>query len=195
VNEVVKFLGRAAALALVLATPAAAQSYSDSYTFMKAVRERDGNKVTELVDHPGTTVINSRDSSGDGAVHIVTRGRDLPWLTFMLAKGARPDMQNAKGETALSLAAQLDWTDGARELLSHGATVDLPNQRGETPLILAVQLHNISMVRLLLSNGASPTRTDHVTGYSAIDYARQDSHDLPILHLLEGKAGPAAAKP
>jgi ankyrin repeat protein len=191
-----KLLGRAAAAALMLAlaAPAAAQEYSDGYNFIKAVKEHDGTKVTDLLNKPGTTIINTRDSSGDTALHIVTRNHDSTWLNFLISRGARPDMQNGKGETALSLAAQLGWMDGAELLLSNGASVDLSNARGETPLILAVQNHNLPMVRLLLSNGANPNKTDHVAGYSALDYARQDSHDQPIARLLETKAG-GAAKP
>jgi ankyrin repeat protein len=196
-----KLFSRAAmaALALTMAVPAGAQSYSDGFTFMKAVRERDGNKVTDLLNQPGTTVVNVRDSSGDAAIHIVTRGHDLTWLAFLLSKGARPDMPNGKGETALSLAAQLGWMDGASYLLSHGASVDLANQRGETPLIIAVHNRDVPMVRLLLAHGADPKKTDHTAGYSALDYARQDDRSQPVLRLLEGKigapAGPAAARP
>jgi ankyrin repeat protein len=193
VNEVGKVFGRAvaAAMALAVAVPASTQSYSDSFTFLKAVRERDGNKATELVSQPGTAVVNLKDpSTGEAALHIVTRGRDYTWLSFLLGKRANPNVQNSKGETPLSLAAQLGWTDGAELLLSQGAVVDLANQRGETPLILAVHMHNLPMVRLLLTNGANPTKTDHVAGYSALDYARQGSQDLPIARLLESKAKP-----
>jgi ankyrin repeat protein len=192
VNEVGKVFGRAvmAAMALTMAVPASAQSYSDSFTFLKAVRERDGNKATALVSQPGTTVVNSRDSSGETALHIVTRGRDYTWLSFLLGRRGNANAQNNKGETPLSLAAQLGWIEGVELLLSQGATVDLANQRGETPLILAVHMHNLPMVRMLLANGASPTKTDHVAGYSALDYARQGSHDLPIARLLETKAKP-----
>ncbi|HEX4738201.1 MAG TPA: ankyrin repeat domain-containing protein [Allosphingosinicella sp.] len=182
----------AAALVMTIALPAAAQNYSEGYEFLKAVREHDGNKATDLLNHPGTTVVNARDSSGDAAIHIVTRNHDGTWLSFLLSKGARPDMQNSKGETALSLAAQLGWSEGAEILLSRGAGVDLANQRGETPLILAVQAHNLQMARLLLSHGANPTKTDHVTGYSALDYAKQDSHDQALARLLETKSGGAA---
>ena len=176
-------------MALAMAVPATAQSYSDGYTFIKAVQDRDGNKATGIINQPGTTVVNTaRDGAGEYAVHIVTRGRDYTWLSYLLGKGARPDVQNAKGETALSLAAQIGWTEGAELLLSSGATVDLPNQRGETPLILAVHGHSLPMVRLLLNGGANPNKTDHVAGYSALDYARQDSRDAPIARLLETKA-------
>jgi hypothetical protein len=187
----------AAALALTMAVPAAAQSYSDGFTFLKAVRERDGNKATELASQPGTTVVNARDpSTGEAALHILARGRDYSWISFLLGKGARPDMQNSQGETALSIAAQLGWTEGADLLLRQGASVDLANSRGETPLILAVHNRDAPMVRMLLGHGANPKRADHVAGYSALDYAKQDNRALPILRILEGQgavpAGPAA---
>jgi ankyrin repeat protein len=189
-----KFLGRiaAATLALTIAVPAEAQNYSEGYNFIKAVKDHDGDKVTEALNRPGTTVIDSRDGSGDTALHIVTRNHDATWLSFMLAKGAKPDMQNSKGETALSLCAQIGWTDGAELLLSDGAGVDIGNNRGETPLIIAVQHRDVPMVRLLLAHGANPNKTDHAAGYSALDYARQDSHSVPIVRMLEAKAGSAA---
>jgi ankyrin repeat protein len=143
-------------------------------------------------------VINLKDAStGEAALHIVTKGRDYTWLSFLLSKGARPDIQNGQGQTPLSLAAQLGWTDGAELLLSRGANVDLPNQRGETPLIVAVHNRDMAMVRLLVANGANPKRTDHVAGYSALDYAKQDNRAQAIAKLLEGStaapAHPAAA--
>lgn len=192
------YFGRAAAaaLALSLALPAAAQSYSDSFTFLKAVRERDGTKATELVNQPGTAVINLKDAgSGEAALHIVTKGRDYTWLSFLLGKGARPDIQNSRGETPLSVAAQLGWTEGAELLLSRGANVDLANQRGETPLIIAVHNRDVPMVRLLLTNGANPKRADHVAGYSAIDYAKQDNRAQSIVKILEGTTGAVTRAP
>ena len=181
-----------AAVALVVAVPAAGQSYSDSYSFIKAVKERDGSKVTELVSEPGTIVINTRErSSGEGALHIVTRDRDLGWLTFLVGKGARPDLQDLRGVTALSLAAQLGWIDGAELLLKYGASADLPNSRGETPLILAVQRRDLPMARLLLSKGANPKRTDSAAGLSAIDYAARDgARSAAMLKLLQSPPPP-----
>ena len=185
----------AAVAALALAIPAGAQGYSDSFNFLKAVRERDGTKATELVSQPGTAVINLRDQgSGEAALHIVTKGRDYTWLSFLLGKGARPDIQNNSGETPLAIAAQLGWTDGAELLLGRGANVDLPNSRGETPLIMAVHNRDVPMVRLLLSHGANPKKVDHVAGYSALDYAKQDNRAQPIVKILEGTTG-APARP
>ena len=189
-----KGIGRAIVAAIIfsLAAPILAQAYSDSFTFLKAVRERDGDKVQTLISAPGSTAINARArSDGEGALHLLVRDRDLSWLNYLLSRGARPDIQNNKGDTPLTLAAQLGWLDGAQLLLARRASVDLPNGRGETALILAVQKRDMAMVRALLDKGANPKRTDSTAGYSAIDYARQDSRAAPILKLLEAPKTPA----
>ena len=176
----------AAALLGSFSVPAMAQFLSTKYEFLKAVRERDGTKVTEIVSNPSSTAINARASdSGEGALHMLVRGRDLQWLVFLLARGARPDIQDNQGNTPLNLAAQIGWAEGAEQLLARRANVNTPNIRGETPLILAVQRRDVVMVRLLLGQGADPNRTDSVAGYSALDYARRDSRAAPILRLLE----------
>jgi ankyrin repeat protein len=193
---VINGFGRAVAvfLLLMIAAPATAQSYSDAYTFLKAVKDRDGLKVQGLISAPGSIVINTRDqSNGDAALHYLVRDRDFVWLNFLLGRGARPDIQNKQGETPLTLAAQLGWTDGADLLLARRASVDLANGRGETPLILAVHKRDLAMVRILLAKGANPKRTDSAAGYSALDYAKQDVRAAPILRLLEQAATPARA--
>lgn len=193
--------GRAFAASMMLAltavpTVAAAQSgmnFSDSYTFLKAVRDRDGTKVNELVGGTtGTIVVNSRDrASGEGALHYMVRARDITWLAFLLGKGARPDIQSNRGETPLTLAAQIGWLEGAEQLLARRASVDLANGRGETPLILATQRRDLAMVRLLLARRADPKRTDNVAGMSALEYARQDPRASAVLKLIEAKLAPA----
>jgi len=185
--------GRAVAAAILLsvAAPVVAQTYSDSFTFLKAVKERDGGRVQTLLSAPGSTVINTRDrANGESALHYLVRERDLTWLNYMLGRGARPDIQNNQGDTPLILAARLGWHDGAQLLLARRAGVDAANNRGETPLIVAVQRRDLNMVRILMEKGANPKRTDSVAGYSAIDYAKQDSRAAPILKLLEAPSTP-----
>jgi ankyrin repeat protein len=169
--------------------PAGAQQFSDSYNFIKAVKDRNGGDAERLLANPSGAVINARDGSGEGAVHILTRGRDLNWLTYMLGKGARPDLQNRDGMTALAIAAQLGWIEGAGMLLRAGASVDMPNNRGETPLIFAVQNRDVAMTRLLMGRGANPKRADSAAGYSALDYAKRDPRAVAIVRILEAPAG------
>lgn len=128
-------VGRAAALTLALLSPVAAQAqFSDNYNFLKAVKDADGQKVTDLIQKPGSTVINSRDvTSGDTALHLVVARRDNTWLTFLLAKGANPNLTDNNGNTPLMDAVQARFEEGVRSLLSFNAQVDKANGSGETP--------------------------------------------------------------
>jgi ankyrin repeat protein len=196
--EVTKAFGRIAAAALALAVvagaPAAAQNYSDGYLFLKAVKDKDPDKVNQLVASSANVVLNIRDQSdGEGALHYVTRDREIIWLNFLLTKGARADIQNNRGETPLSVATQIGWGEGAELLLLRGASVDLGNQRGETPLMIAVQHRDLPMVQLLLAHGANPNKSDRVSGYSALEYAKRDPRATAIVKALTEKPAPARA--
>lgn len=177
-----------------LTVPAAAQTtQSPGYSFLQAVRERDGNKATELVQQPGSTVLNTRDDKGESALHIVTSQRDLTWLRFLTGQGADVNIANRDGDTPLLVASRIGFAEGASFLISRGAQVDRPNRRGETPLIIAVQQRNIALVKLLAERGANPDRTDNATGRSARDYAKLDSRAPEMLRAMD--AAKAAKKP
>ncbi len=183
------------ALVAAIAAPLAAQSYSEGFTFLKAVRERDAATVDRILSNPSSTAINVRDpGTGEGALHILVRGRDATWLSFMLARNARPDTGDRAGNTPLIMAAQLGWIDGADTLLTRRANPNLANSRGETALMFAVQRRDMPMVRLLLRHNADPNQTDHVSGNSAIDYARQDNRAAAILRVLEGTRRPSGTE-
>lgn len=173
-----------AALALVVPSVASAQ-FSDSYNFLKAVKDRNGDKATELVGKPGSTIVNTRDAaSGETALHIVVARRDVTWLGFLLAKGANPNVTDNKGDTPLMAAVQLRFTDGATYLISNGASIDKANDNGETPLIRAVQLRDVGLVRLLVTQGANPDKRDNIAGMSARDYATRDSRTPGLVQAL-----------
>ena len=176
-----------AMIGLLIAAPVAAQQFvSDSYSFLKNVRERDGDKVQKLLDKPSTTIILSRDvETGETALHIVAKRRDITWLQYILAKGADMNARDRDGNTALADSAQIGWPEGVRQLLEVGASVDLANNRGETPLILATNSHDLPTVRILIAGGADPRITDHVAGMSAHDYATRDGRSAAILKVLD----------
>lgn len=182
-------------LAASLAASAVAQTASPGYSFVKAVRERDGTKATELVKQPGSQVVNYRDESGDAAIHIVTARRDLDWVRFILSQKADPNLGNRTGDTPLIIAARIGFTEGAEALLRRGAQVDKTNRAGETPLIIAVQQRQMDVIRLLAERGANADKTDNVTGRSARDYAKRDSRSAEMLRLIDtAKAAPAMPK-
>jgi len=182
-----KFLQLAwlAVAAFSISAPAVAQ-FSESYNFLKAVKDRDGEEATKFLSQPGSVIVNTRDrSSGETALHIVVARRDNVWVGFLLQKGANPNIADKEGVTPLMLATQLRFVDGVRTLLAKKAKVDETNKQGETALIRAVQLRDSELVRLLLANGADPDRTDSLAGKSARDYATLDRRAASILAEIE----------
>jgi ankyrin repeat protein len=153
--------------------------------FLKALKDDDVNKALELANQPGARVVTYRGYSGESALHIVTRNRELPWISFLLNRGADPNMADSKGDTALIIASSAGFDDGAALLLRRGAKVDATNRRGETALTAAVQQRQTRIVELLLQAGANPDKADHVTGYSPRDYAKRDTRNPQILKLIE----------
>lgn len=194
-------LGVAAVAAIALLLPAVASAqFSDSYNFLKAVRDRDGTKATEMLNEPGSTVVNTRDlTSGETALHIVTQRRDLTWMGFLLQRGANANARDENGVTPLMLATTLRFVDGVETLLARKARVDETNNSGETALIRAVQLRDLTMVRVLLKAGANPDKQDTIAGQSARDYATTDVRNPQILdaivtHEKDRKAEPSIPK-
>lgn len=173
-------------LAFALLSPTLAQAqFSEGYNFLKAVKDRDGEKATSLLQRPGSTVVNSRDiSTGENALHLVIARRDATWLGFLLAKDANPNLADNKGDTPLMDAVQARFEEAARLLISHGAQVDKANDSGETPLIRAVQLRDVSLVRLLAGQGANPDKRDSIAGMSARDYATRDTRTPGLLDAI-----------
>ena len=174
----------AVACGLALAMPAQAQ-FSASYKFLEAVKKKDGDAVTDALNLPGSTIVNTRDvTSGDTALHIVVARRDGVWVRFLGQHGANVNARNNKGETPLQLATTLGFIDGVEALLQLGARVDEPNSTGETPLIAAVHRRDAPLARALLKAGADPKRSDN-SGRSALDYAQLDGRANSTLAEIE----------
>jgi ankyrin repeat protein len=175
-----------AALGALLLPVAASAQFSDTYNFLRGVRDRDFATVRDLVEQPSSTVINVRDrSTGEGALHIVTRRRDSQWLLYLLRQNANPDIRDSEGNTPLHIAAQIGYPDAVNWLRIVNADLDARNNRGETPLILAVQQRNTGIVRQLVDAGSNPDIADSVVGLSARDYAVRDGRSADIVTILE----------
>ncbi|APG63425.1 hypothetical protein LPB140_00635 [Sphingorhabdus lutea] len=172
-----------------IAPPAMAQNFSDSYLFLKAVKEFDGTKVNEMLSEPGTVIINTKErNTGRTALHIVVESNNSTWVGFLLQKGANPNIADKEGMLPLMLATQYGNAEAVDWLIRYKADVDGTNRGGETALMRAVQLRNKELVTLLLNKGANPDRTDSVTGLSAREYAVRDGRSSGILAIIEDKS-------
>ncbi|WP_390587489.1 ankyrin repeat domain-containing protein [Erythrobacter sp. MTPC3] len=168
-------------------SPVAAQMYSAGYEFLKAVDDRDGDTVTQMLNEPGSgeTLVNTRDiTSGDTGLHIVTARRDALWIRFLVQRGANPNIRNAKGVTPIQIATRLGFVDGVEELIKGGARINVADSQGETPLISAVHQRNLPLVRRMLAEGADPDRNDN-SGRSARDYIELMSQNTLLKMELE----------
>lgn len=168
----------AALMATIGLSGTAHAQFSDGYKFLEAVKKKDGQKVTDLLNEPGSTIVNARDIvTGESALHIVVARRDAVWIQFLTAKGANPNTRDKKGVSPLMLASSLGFIEGLQALLDAGARVDDANDAGETALISAVHRRDTNMMRVLLKAGANPDRADN-SGRSARDYARLEGSSL-----------------
>jgi len=176
------------------AFPATAQTVDSGGALVQAIRDRDGNKATELLSaHPN--LIDVRDDKGDTALIIAAGRGDEDYTAFLLNKGADPNGTGKGGNTPLITAARTGFGQGVDWLLGEGAKVDLANKMGETPLIVAVQQHQVQIIKALLAAGADPDKTDNAAGYSARDYAARDTRSRDVLQIIEArKPKPVAAK-
>lgn len=178
-------LGLAAMATLGVAVPAGAQLYSEGYQFLQAVKNREGDEASEMLNQPGSTVVNSRDlSSGETGLHITVARRDLTWTQFLLQEGANPNIADNRGRTPLIAAAQIGFIEGVQALVDAGARLDVGNETGETPLIAAVHARNVDLIEILIKAGADPDRADNA-GRTARDYASMPGVSARVLYAIE----------
>ena len=179
-------LTRLAAAALVCAAPVAAQQQSEGYKFLQAVRDAKGDEVIQMVEKPGSRIVDARDvSTGEGALDIVIKRGDQPYLVYLLQHGADANLRDGRGDTPLLVAVTYGQVGFIKLLIAAGAKPNLGNGGGETPLIRAVQRRDLAMVRELIAGGANPDQSDRVAGLSARDYAKRDTRTPALAKLLD----------
>ena len=175
----------AAACLAALATPLAAQQQSQGYKFLQAIEKEDGKAVTDMLDTPGSTIINTKGvTDGKGALHLLVSHSGSLYFQYLLEHGADPNIRDGKGNTPMVLATMAGREDLVRLLVAHKANVNLGNAAGQTPLILAVGNRDLPITRYLLNNAADPDQTDNLAGMSARQYAKRDARNPALAQAL-----------
>ena len=124
-------------------------------------------------------------------------------VQLLLEHGAKINLQNHMGRTALHRASQTHHLDIIRLILNYGADVDVPDSDGSTPLHLAISgisrelakihapseeiireagLETVAAVQLLLKHGANINLQDHM-GRTALHKASQCG-DAGMMELI-----------
>ena len=179
----------------VAAFPASAQlaSGSPGYQFLDAVKNDKASDVETILAKPGSRIIDTQDpSTGEGALHIVVRRDDSRYLSYLLGKGANPNVKNRQGDTPLLVAVDRGYGDLIPILIRNKANPNLAGDGGQTPLIKAVLRRDEQMVRALIDGGADPDKRDYMAGKSAREYANGDARSPGMIKLFADL--PAAPK-
>lgn len=181
-----KQIALATAALLMTTGIAQAQQQSESYKFLEAVRGGKGTEVLDMLNKPGSRIINTRDiGTREGALHIVVKRGDSVYLRFLLQQNADPNLRDGEGNTAMLLAVNGGQSGLVDILIEAKADVNLGNSRGETPLIRAVQRRDLGLARTLLTAGADPDQPDLLAGMSARDYAHDDKRSTVMAKLID----------
>uniref|UniRef100_A0A8C1QZG0 CARD domain-containing protein n=1 Tax=Cyprinus carpio TaxID=7962 RepID=A0A8C1QZG0_CYPCA len=106
---------------------------------------------------------------------------------FLLREGAKLNLKDREGRTALHRASERGHTAVALALAKAGADIHATDHTSKTPLHLAAQNGHETLMALLLRVGA---QINSVTqdGFTPLHLASQSGHTEAVAQLLEGKA-------
>lgn len=124
-----------------------------------------------------------RDASLEGRLELMQKA---------VEQGARIDVADADGRTALMFAAFNGHTEAARWLLDRKASVAARENLGRTPLMFASTGPFAETVSLLLEKGSEPNAVDEYENWTALMFAAGEGQLEVVTILLEHGADPAA---
>ncbi|XP_026384687.1 tankyrase-2-like [Papaver somniferum] len=104
--------------------------------------------------------VDSKDGNGITSLYHATIKGHFDTVTYLLEKGANPDVSNNRNVTPLHYAAKSGNTKIITLLLSRGVRADASTRSG-TPLHLAAGLGHRDAVHVLLDHGADPNIVFH----------------------------------
>lgn len=154
-------------------SPRPARRDADTLTGMDIIRAllaKGANVNQQLLG--ATPIVKQAQDTGDrtlaaGATPFMraARSADVPVMKMLLEKGARPDLKNKDGLTALAVAAGVSWSDkiaGTEEqaleavklCVEQGLDVNAATDKGDTPLHGAALRGADSIVKYLVEKGA-----------------------------------------
>ena len=130
-------------------------------------------------------IFESKDRKDNTPLLIAIKRGLFPISTYLLEKGANPQVRDSKGRTTLYRATDCGYnldSHGienaiklAKALLQAGVDINAQDNKGRIPLSNAAEC--IKSVELLLSEGADPTIADNL-GKLPVDYTNDKARPL-----------------
>lgn len=136
---------------------------------------------------------------------INTPEQQTEWTVLMMAVSAGEDTifdlimkkepevnaVNARGQTAMHLAASKNRIDFARRLVANGAKVVVRDERRVLPIHRAAAVGSIPIINLCIANKSSVTASD-ADGLTPLHHAVAEGHGDAALRFLRAGADPLA---
>ena len=107
----------------------------------------------------------------------------------LLLKGAKPDVVDVRGDSALVVASRSGQLPIVQMLIDSGAKINLRNKWGDSALMVAALNGQEKVVRYLRSKGGDVNSS----GWTALHYAAVNGHADVAKYLLDQGANPVAA--
>lgn len=122
----------------------------------------------------------------DPPLNLLSTFDDVEVARALLDCGAKVDVTDSDGMTALAWATLANQTEMARLLIEHGADVNHVDKLGMTSLLYAASIDfgDSAMIELLIEHGAKRDARSR-EGLTAIELARKYHHT----HLLKTLGG------
>jgi ankyrin repeat protein len=170
---------------LIKAQPDLNLSNNDGKTVLSIVIDKCLSHA--FFDHYTVMIIEQLLMNG-ADVNLIQNGQpillkvigNLPLYTLLLKYGAKQNISNKYGETALHLAAEYGYSEVVRNYLKQNFPVDQKAITGKTALHYAVKFRKGLIVKLLLAGGADVNAKSN-KGETALHFAAKEG----LIKLLE----------
>lgn len=159
---------------------------SPAFYLHEAVKENNLSKIKELISKPGIE-INEQNNNGKTALYIAfVKGFD-DITTYLLEKGADPNIRNKDGDPLIHVAIKMNMEPKEIDLmLITSSNLDIRNGDNKTPLMIAAQLGYENWLISLMDAGADLNllkRQNYDDQHLALCYAAENGH-LKCIKLL-----------
>ncbi|MDZ4146934.1 MAG: ankyrin repeat domain-containing protein [Flavobacteriaceae bacterium] len=181
---------RAFLLIFVITIFFSCQDQINSETLLQLVREGNIENLTDKeIDK---NLINQKDSLGNTALFLAVEANNLTVVDFLLKKGADPNIENKKHQTALQIAKENGFTELLKIIKSHQYKdwKIRENKFSEDALLYAVENDITTIVTDFLNNGTDSNYTFESTGISLLIQAIFSDSNESVKLLLDNHADP-----